>query len=143
MERLTRSQCVREVQHYATHLQEYPLESSFVPAVERGISKSDSFVSEEVDRDICQVVSRSVNHSSSFIDVLTNAIDPSHFPFAFGRTRVLKDGDVGREDCIELCGKGEVVAQPPDGDAALRGKGCYANDKAWSTRYQWLPFDVC
>ena len=111
--------------------------------VERGISKSDLFVSEEVDRDICQVVSRSVNHSPSFIDVQTNAIDPSHFPFAFRRTRVLKDGDVGREDCIELCGKGEIVAKPPDGDAALRGKGCYANDKAWSTRYPWLPFDVC
>ena len=97
---------------------------------------------EEAQRGIRDGFSHLTERSSDTTHIYKKAIDPSHFPFAFGHTKVLKDGQVRRQDSIELCGKGEVVPPPPDEDSALRGKGCYANDKAWSTRYQWLPFDV-
>jgi len=72
--------------------------------------------------------------------------DPSLFPFSFQRSRCLEDSTVGRHDCIDQCGKGQIAGLPqgPEGqrNGSLRGRGCYANDKAWSLQYQWLPFEV-
>ncbi len=73
-------------------------------------------------------------------------VDPSLFPFCFQRSRCLKGSTVDRHDCIDQCGKGQIAGPPqgPEGQhiGSLRGRGCYANDKAWSQQYQWLPFEV-
>ena len=97
---------------------------------------------EEVHRGLRHGFSHLTERSSDTKHIHRKAIDPSYFPFAFGHTKALNDGQIRRQDSIELCGEGEVVLPPPDEDSALRGKGCYANDRAWSTRYQWLAFDV-
>ena len=75
-------------------------------------------------------------------------VDASLFPFSFERSRGLRQGSLDLHDCIERCTKGEVLGSPqnrdPEGpsNGALVGRGIYTNDKAWSLRYQWLPFEV-
>lgn len=36
-------------------------------------------------------------------------VHPSLFPLVYGKTRVLSDSLIGLDNCIESCGKGEVV----------------------------------
>jgi hypothetical protein len=49
-------------------------------------------------------------------------VHPSLFPLIYGRTRVLSDSLIGLDDCIESCGKGEVVSIRPDEETHLEFK---------------------
>ena len=69
-------------------------------------------------------------------------VDPSLFPFVFEKTKVLRYGPTALPDCIVRCGEGQAVPSPPEGDTCQSDAIKYPNDKAWSRRFQWLPFDV-
>ena len=75
-------------------------------------------------------------------------VDASLFPFSFERSRCLRQSSIDLHDSIEQCTKGQVLGSPQNPDlegpsnAALVGRSIYTNDKAWSLRYQWLPFEV-
>ena len=69
-------------------------------------------------------------------------VDPSLFPFVFEKTKVLRYGATALSDCILRCGEGQAVPSPPEGDTRQSDPIKYPNDKAWSRRFQWLPFDV-
>ena len=75
-------------------------------------------------------------------DGVTKFVDPSLFPFSFERSKCLKEGRVGWKDSIQQCGRGQIIGKPTGSEGALKGRGCYSNDTAWSLRYQWLPFDI-
>lgn len=59
----------------------------------------------------------------------------------YGRTRILSEGKrTTLDDCIELCGQGEIVDVPPDAQHTERGS---ENDgKVFNTKFQWLPCEV-
>jgi len=130
------------VQQYANELGE----THIIPALDRGIFKSDDLVTLTQKENIFQAVlhledeSRDRGSLSAKPHRLLKPVDPSLFPFSFQRSRCLKGGTVGRHDCIDQCGKGQIASLPegPEGEhnASLRGRGCYANDKAWSLQYQ-------
>ncbi|XTI82767.1 hypothetical protein V2W45_1355942 [Cenococcum geophilum] len=65
-------------------------------------------------------------------------VHPSLFPLIYGRTRVLPTGTVGLENCIESCGKGDIIGVPAEEEPQSRPW----HHSYWSTRYQWLPCDV-
>lgn len=75
-------------------------------------------------------------------------VHPSLFPLVYGRTRILTDGTVGLDDCIERCGQGTTVPVPPAEEADLVDSGArYPWEQpfganAFSTQFQWLPCDV-
>ncbi|OCL02456.1 hypothetical protein AOQ84DRAFT_182162 [Glonium stellatum] len=75
-------------------------------------------------------------------------VHPSLFPLLYGRSRVLPIGRVGLKDCVESCGKGEVVPVPKDEDVKIKHINSSINPrnvgtvKFWSKRFQWLPCDV-
>jgi hypothetical protein len=56
-------------------------------------------------------------------ETVLNLVHPSLFPLVYGRSRVLSNSLIGLDDCIESCGKGEVVPIPlpipPDLDMFL------------------------
>lgn len=141
---LTDVQCLREVQQRA---REYGV-SPLIPALGRGIFKMDDFVRPTQREKMCQAISRlerDLRDSGCLLarsDGITKLVDPSLFPFSFERSRCLKEGKVGRGDSIQQCGRGQIVGQPGGSERALKGRGCYANDVAWSLRYQLLPFDI-
>lgn len=69
-------------------------------------------------------------------------VDPCLFPFIFAKTKTLRHGTVAPEDCISRYGEGEAVKKPSDEDCVQKGRAKYPNNRAWSNRFQWLPFDV-
>jgi len=62
-------------------------------------------------------------------------VHPSLWPLIYGRSRVLAHGEVPLSECLESCGKGDVVPVPPEG-------GSSRDAAIWSRRFQWLPCDV-
>lgn len=141
-------QCISEVQQYAKQFEE----THIIPALDGGILKSDDLMTLTQKKNILQAVSHlredSPGPGSFFAKPhrFLKPVDPYLFPFSFQRSRCLKDGTVGRYACIDQCGKGQIAGLPEGAkgeyNGSLRGRGCYANDKAWSLQYQWLPFDV-
>jgi hypothetical protein len=79
-------------------------------------------------------------------------VHPSLFPLIYGRSRVLADRAIGLDDCIENCGKGDVIKVRPDEEnkhnidhessyvAQYRGRR--QPSSPYSTNFQWLPSDV-
>ncbi|KAG6831733.1 hypothetical protein H0H87_004002 [Tephrocybe sp. NHM501043] len=68
-------------------------------------------------------------HPGSDCTVL-DLVHPSLFPLIYGRSRILPTSKLGRHDCIERSGEGEIVASP---DHVF---------ESWSPHFQWLPCDV-
>lgn len=132
-------------------MQQYARDSAtynFIPALEPGIYKSDECVSSTQRETIYEAISRLEGDLSNrgcllpSSDGVTKIMDPSLSPFSFERSKCLKEGKLGWEDSIQQCGRGQVIGKLTGSEAALKGRGCYANDTAWSLRYQCLPFDV-
>lgn len=138
---LTDVQCLREVQQHARN---YAM-SSIIPALERGIFKKDDFVTSTQKEKMCQAISHLERDCSYLLprsDGITKVVDPYLFPFSFDSSKCLKESKIGREESVQQCGRGQIVGLPGGSEGALKGLGCYANDMAWSLRYQWLPFDI-
>ena len=77
-------------------------------------------------------------------------VHPSLFPLVYGKSRILEEGKVGLEDCVERCGDGKVVPVPPKEETNWVGE---ANDNTYyygrnpktlyfSRKFQWLPCEV-
>ena len=74
---------------------------------------------------------------------VVDLVDPCLFPFAFGKTKTLRNPSyIPPKDCISRAGDGEAVKVPPEGDTKQEERGKYPNNMAWSRRFQWLPFDI-
>lgn len=66
-------------------------------------------------------------------------VHPSLFPLVYGRSRILPEGKVKLESCLEKIGEGETIPVPKLPDAPLGYRG---HRNPFSTRFQWLPCDV-
>nr|OQO19162.1 hypothetical protein B0A51_13282 [Rachicladosporium sp. CCFEE 5018] len=79
-------------------------------------------------------------HPGSNEQVL-NMVHPSLFPLVYGRTAVLRHGQVGLRDCVDYVGRGTPIAEPLVEPAEPQFR---PQDGAltFSSRFQWLPAEV-
>ncbi|KAF2488955.1 hypothetical protein BU16DRAFT_520007 [Lophium mytilinum] len=132
-------------------------ESGILPVLDGDVAvvKSDSIIPEGLKNELQSAIKPLENvpdrlkdwHPGSNEQVL-DLVHPSLFPLLYGRSRVLPEGTVGLQDCVENCGKGEVIPEPAENDvkvlhlnASLRTRSL-GEDKFWSRKFQWLPCEV-
>lgn len=124
--------------------------SKIIPALDRGVNKSDTLLSPTLKAEFLAAVALLDREPSviyikrtNFDKILTNIVDPSLYPFICRTTKVVRYDFVGLDECIEWCNKGaKKIYMEHISESKLIGKGCYANEKAWSRQYQWLPCEV-
>lgn len=122
-----------------------------ITAFNPGVLRSDTAISKELQKALQtailpleQVPDRDYHPGSDekFIDL----VHPSLFPVVYGRTPILRDEIITRDDCWSWAGKAEVLATPPDSESHLKPEnGGYSGSsklKVFSTKFQWLPCDI-
>lgn len=127
--------CVAELRDKAKSLEETGIVAPI--DVDAQVVYSDTIISEQLRQDLNQAVASLENvpakdkdwHPRTRERVL-DLVHPSLFPLIYGRSRVLKEGVVGLEDCTSYCGQGEVILRPEN------------NPRLYSEQFQWLPCDV-
>ncbi|KEQ79691.1 hypothetical protein M438DRAFT_377976 [Aureobasidium pullulans EXF-150] len=128
--------CVAELRDKAKTLEETGIVAPI--DVDSQVVYSDTAISESTRKDLNRAVASLENvpdkhkdwHPKTRERVL-DLVHPSLFPLVYGRSRVLKKGTVGLEDCMSYCGKGEMVETPVKPFSG-----------GWSDQFQWLPCDV-
>ncbi|KAH8596102.1 hypothetical protein B0O99DRAFT_686151 [Bisporella sp. PMI_857] len=71
-------------------------------------------------------------------------LHPSLFPFVYGLSKVLPQGNVPLANCISYSGMGDQIPVPDDVSVAFQRSKSWGNGdnlRAWGS-YQWLPSDV-
>ena len=132
---------MEEVQYY-TH--EF-IDSTIIPALDGGVIKSDDCVDEATHAEVKEAVAALREHegvSRRPEKCEVDIVDPHLFPFAWEKTRLLRNGRVRPRDCATRCGEGDTVRKPAEEDCREPDHGRYRNDMAYSRRFQWLPFEV-
>lgn len=72
-----------------------------------------------------------------------NVVDPSIWPLVYGTSKILPNQHVPLDGCIDYCGMGETIPQPPKPKLGrLRAKLLPLRMEAFGTRSQWLPCNV-
>ena len=114
------------------------------------VVKSDTAVSSELKEALQEEVKRFEGaipeklkdwHPGSDEKVL-DLVHPSLFPLVYGRTRILYEGETTTlANCIERCGEGEVVSQPPH-EETFEGSVTSETHRVFSQKFQWLPCEV-
>jgi hypothetical protein len=134
--------CVEEVKYYVHDF----IPSRIIPSFDGGAVKSDDCVDrllrEDLERAAASLRRAVVEGAKTPISAVVDIVDPYLFPFAFGTTRTLREGQIAVEDCIPATGHGEPVKKPLDDERIEKERARYPNTLAWSNRFQWLPFDV-
>ncbi|KAI5250398.1 hypothetical protein E4T43_00341 [Aureobasidium subglaciale] len=128
--------CVAELRDKAKTLEETGVVAPI--DVDTQVVYSDVAISKNIRRDLNKAVAALENvpdkdkdwHPGTRERVL-DLVHPSMFPLIYGRSRILKDGDVGLEDCTSYCGQGEIIQKP---ELPISG--------GWSDQFQWLPCDI-
>ena len=121
------------------------IEHKSVPALDGGVFKSDTAISIFDKTRFLSAASRLETSKCKFPNIsngIVNTVDPFLYPFAFAKTRTLRNGTVALHNCVARSGEGEAVKMPREDECAQRDNAKYPNDMAWSRRFQWLPFDV-
>ncbi|KAG9905034.1 hypothetical protein KCV05_g5609, partial [Aureobasidium melanogenum] len=127
--------CVAELRDKAKTLEETGIVAPIDVDVQ--VVYSDTVVTENLRQDINRAVASLENvptkdkdwHPRTRERVL-NLVHPSLFPLIYGRSKVLKEGVVGLENCTSYCGQGEVIERPE------------STPNFYSKQFQWLPCDV-
>lgn len=135
------AQCADEVKYYVHDF----VASRIVPAIDGGILKSDSIIDQSLQDELriaACALRKDLAKRNEQSGPVRDIVDPSLFPFVFEKTKVLRNGPTALSDCIFRCGEGQAVRSPPEADACQSDPIKYPNDKAWSRRFQWLPFEV-
>lgn len=118
------------------------------------IVKSDSAISETLRREL-NIAIKPLQESAQKMKVYqgpdeweVELVNPSVFPLVFGRSRILRNSVVGREDAIRALGHGDIIAIPTDPEMSHTDMNwrissrADINVKPYSLKYQWLPCDV-
>ena len=135
------AQCAEEVKYY---VQDF-VSTRIIPAIDGGVLKSDNSVDQSLKDELRMAASALRKESATWNaqnGIIKDIVDPSLFPFVFEKTKVLRKGPIALCDCILRCGEGQVVPRPPEADTRQLDMAKYRSDRAWSRRFQWLPFDV-
>ncbi|KAL2862298.1 DUF4246 domain-containing protein [Aspergillus lucknowensis] len=116
--------------------------TGIVTSYDPGVVKSDTAIPPDLQRRLGELVKKledegPKDYHPDSDDKVVDLVHPSLFPLVYGRTRVLRDRVIGREDCLLSVGLGEV-AKVPD----LPKLGFRQTHSPYSNRFQWLPCDV-
>jgi hypothetical protein len=142
--------CIDELRHMASIYTAYAGDPPPIFVYNGDVVKSDTAVSPELKRALQEEVQRFEDaipeklkdwHPGSDDKVL-DLVHPSLFPLVYGRTRILHEGQTTTlANCIESCGKGEIVPQPPNNEI-FENSTRSNNSKVFSRKFQWLPCEV-
>ncbi|CAK38002.1 hypothetical protein CBS63078_6739 [Aspergillus niger] len=143
---------VKELQWKAQNLQKEGL----LPIFDVGVVRSDTAVSEELQKALQQAVAPLENipthqkdyHPGSDRKVV-DLVHPSLFPLVYGCTRILPDRLITSDSCLGCIGQGVVVPVPSEEEAGLT-LDSFTPSRRWrveqmrsfSRQFQWLPCDV-
>ncbi|KAF8518114.1 hypothetical protein BU17DRAFT_66554 [Hysterangium stoloniferum] len=115
------------------------------------VVKSDTAIPAELKEELISAVAPLEDVSDQQKDWHPNSdekvldiVHPSLFPLVYGRTRILPYSATNLDNCIELCGDGEVVSTPSDHEAIANSwkHSRHVTSKPYSLKFQWLPCDV-
>ncbi|BDD57675.1 hypothetical protein MAP00_003021 [Monascus purpureus] len=125
--------------------------TGIVVAFEPGVVKSDTAVPKDVQQALKEAAQpledvpeeQKDYHPNSDNQVL-DLVHPSLFPVIYGRSRILSDGLIGRDDCFGYIGQGEVLKEPPLEERGLQDtyQDRYSSCDPFSGKFQWMPCDV-
>ncbi|KAI5207472.1 hypothetical protein E4T39_01866 [Aureobasidium subglaciale] len=128
--------CVAELRDKAKILEETGLVAPI--DVDTQVVYSDIAISQDLRRDLNEAVAilenvpdRDKDWHPGTRDRVLDLVHPSLFPLVYGRSRIMKEGLVGLEDCTSYCGQGETIPKPDLPDVG-----------GWSDQFQWLPCDI-
>jgi len=130
-------------------------DTGYVVVYDGDVVKSDTAVSSATKEALQEAVRKLEDIPEVYKDYhpgtdgqVLDLVHPSLYPLMYGKSRVLSGQAIGLEDCIEACGKGEIIPIPPQEETALDTKG-KRNGHSWgkpsapySRNFQWLPSDV-
>jgi hypothetical protein len=109
-----------------------------------GVVKSDKLVSSVVHRDLidaCRSIElgpRPILPNADSVHTF-NPVDPSLYPLVYGRTRILPDQMITRDDCISTAGKGTVIHLKSRNKPEI---GPADHPSRYHEGFQHLPCDV-
>jgi hypothetical protein len=85
-------------------------------------------------------------------DMVLDLVHPSLFPLIYGRSRILDNGIVGVDDCVQRCGEGKTISVSDNDIVFPRRCWPFAPTPCpwsfapipgiWSLKFQWLPCNV-
>ena len=125
--------------------------TGIVPAIDGGVVKSDVLVPGILLRGVQKVTTAlrrdNSKHSGSKHDTISNVVDPYLYAFSWEKSRFIP---FGRPPTLSKCleswegGYSSFMQkfQPPEDHCVEQRHYRYANDMAWSRRFQWAPFEV-
>jgi hypothetical protein len=142
--------CFDELRHMASIYSASPGSLPPIFVYNGDVVKSDTAVSPELKQALQEEVKRFEGaipdrlkdwHPGSDEKVL-DLVHPSLFPLVYGKTRILYEGETTTlANCIERCGDGEIVPQPPY-DEIFEISATSEKSKVFSQKFQWLPCEV-
>lgn len=136
--------CIDELRDRATAFEK----DGLIRTLEGGarVVKSDTVIDENLRNELRKAIEPLLAgsdkdwHPNSNEQVL-NLVHPSLFPVVYGKTRVLKKGQVELENCASVCGQGQIALE----NQQIPARGQFSSDSPitfWSRRFQWLPAEV-
>lgn len=133
------SWCIEELQFKAKQFEK----TGFVPIYNGDVLKSDTMIPDTLQTALRNAVkpledipAREKDWHPGSDEQVLDLVHPSLYPLIYGRSRALTFGTTTLDDCIERCCEGEVIILPET------EREIHANNKQYSTSFQWLPCEV-
>ncbi|KAM6511417.1 hypothetical protein FALCPG4_016422 [Fusarium falciforme] len=127
-------------------------ETGMVPVMDYAayVIKSDTLITQTLQDELKAAVEPLENLQRSQNDwqpdtdgKVLNVVDPSIWSLVYGTSKILPDQHVPLDGCIDYCGMGEVIPQPPKPILGRRTAMLFPlRMKAFGTRSQWLPCNI-
>ena len=135
---------IKELQWKAEVFQESRMFLAFDP----GVVKSDTAIPSELQQALKEAVRPLENVSEIEKDYhpgsdnkVVDLVHPSLFPVIYGRTHILPDKLIGRDDCLHNIGMPQLLSEP-QGEIRDSYHGFNSNFNPYSRKFQWMPCDV-
>jgi len=142
--------CFAELQYKASIFES----TGLISVYDADVVKSDRAIPESLRSSLLSAVKVLENvpdiqkdwHPGSDEKVL-DLVHPSLFPLVYGKSRIIEEGKVTLENCIDNCGEGKILPIPPEGETDSSGPDSRRhympyNTLSYSRKFQWLPCNV-
>lgn len=140
--------CIAELRHKTAGFEK----TGYITAYDGDVVKSDLVISgvlKDALRKAAAPLENVTNESQrdwrpNSDEKVLDLVDPSLLPVVYGKTRILRDGLVGLDDCVQRCGKGEQLELPHVENAATTKTARHYDGvmSPYSLKFQWLPCNV-
>lgn len=129
-------------------------ETGAVSVYNGDVVKSDVAISESIKKALQEQARKLEDIPAIYKDYhpgsngkVLDLVHPSLFPLIYGTSRVLKDSLIGLDNCIQSCGKGDIVPVRDEEETKLDRKdsssyGYREQTPPYGKDFQWLPCEV-